>query len=134
MSDNKNANAYRFRGRVAAVGKTERLGKDPSKPFLKRTVIIDDADPDAKYANPVPFEATGEDCGLFDQLRVGMLAEVAFYLKGREWKDKTGQTRYFAGNRVVSVKTLSDSSAADEAHADTPDPDAQDDSDDGVPF
>ena len=36
--------AYKFTGRVVAVGKTERMGRDPSKPFLKRTLVVDDAD------------------------------------------------------------------------------------------
>lgn len=96
--------AYKFAGRVVAVGKTERMGKDPSRPFTKRTLVVDDAGPNDKYPNPVPFEATGDRCGVLDSIRVGSTVEVAFRLNGREWKDKQGQTRWFGANRLVEVK------------------------------
>ena len=96
-------NAYRFTGRVVAVGQTERLGKDPSKPFLKRTLVVDDADEGAKYPNPVPFEATGDKCRDLDACRVGATVEVAFFLNGREWRDRQGQVRWFGSNRIVEV-------------------------------
>ena len=99
--------SYTFKGRVVSVGKTERLGKDPNRPFLKRTAVIDDAEVGDKYPNPVPFEVSGEYCALFDQLVVGAIVEVVFVLNGREWKDKQGkiidctQKGYKLGDRVI---------------------------------
>jgi hypothetical protein len=94
---------YKFKGRVVAVGKTEALGRDPSKPFYKRMLVLDDADEGAKYPNPVPFEATGDKCRDLDACRVGATVEVTFFLNGREWKDKQGQVRWFGANRIAEV-------------------------------
>jgi hypothetical protein len=94
---------YKFKGRVVAVGKTETLGRDPSKPFYKRTLVLDDAEDGAKYPNPVPFEATGDKCRDLDACRVGATVEVTFFLNGREWKDKQGQVRWFGANRIAEV-------------------------------
>lgn len=114
--------AYRFAGRVVAVGETERLGRDPSKPFIKRTLVVDDAPEGDKYPNPVPFEATGERCAKLDGVRVGMKAEVSFRVKGREWRDPNGNVRRFGSNWIVDVKV-------DSVGADVPDapavPDAE---------
>ena len=95
--------AYKFAGRVVAVGKTELLGRDPNRQFKKRVLVVDDADKGSKYPNPVQFEATGDKCSLLDSCRKGDLVEVKFYLNGREWKDKFGVTRYFVANHIVEV-------------------------------
>lgn len=98
------SNVYKFAGRVVAVGKTEKLGRDPSKPFLKRTLVVDDANEGDKYPNPVPFEATGERCAKLDGVSVGARVMVTFRAKGRSWKDRNGETRYFGSNWIVSVE------------------------------
>ncbi|MBQ1428731.1 MAG: DUF3127 domain-containing protein [Kiritimatiellae bacterium] len=99
--------AYKFAGRVVAVGKTERMGRDPSKPFLKRTLVVDDADEGDKYPNPVPFEATGERCAKLDGVKPGAKVEVTFRAKGREWRDPSGNVRHFGSNWIVDVAVKS---------------------------
>ena len=64
MSDSKCV----FVGRVVTVEKTETLGK-PERPFIKRVIVVDDADINDKYPNPVPFEATGDKCQYLDQYK-----------------------------------------------------------------
>ena len=98
------SNVYKFAGRVVAVGKTEKLGRDPSKPFLKRTLVVDDAEDGDKFPNPVPFDATGERCAKLDGVSVGARVMVAFHAKGREWRDKAGNVRYFGSNWIMDVK------------------------------
>ena len=49
-------NKCTFVGRVVKVCATEKLGKDPSKPFYKRQIIVDDSEAGSKYANEVAFE------------------------------------------------------------------------------
>lgn len=95
---------YEFGGKIVTVGKTENLGKDPSKPFKKRLVVIDGASEDDKYPNPVPFEATGDKCALLDSYRKGNEVTVKFAINGRAWTDKQGQMRYFGSNRIISIK------------------------------
>lgn len=101
MSSNKAT----FIGRVVEVGKTETLGKNPAKPFYKRTIIVDDAEEGAKYPNPVPFETSGDKCKFFDGIEVGDVVTIEFYPNGRAWNDpKTGKTRYFGSNHVTFIK------------------------------
>ena len=126
-------NAYRFTGRVVAVGKTERLGKDPSKPFLKRTLVVDDEDEGGKYPNPVPFEATGERCAKLDGVKPGAKVEVTFRAKGREWRDPNGNVRRFGSNWVVDVKTDADGEDVPEA-PDVPEASISPSDDDALPF
>lgn len=109
MSDSKCV----FVGRVVTVEKTETLGKNPSKPFYKRVIVVDDADIGAKYPNPVPFEATGDKCGYLDQYKEGDEVRIEFYPNGRAWEDpKTRKTRYFSSNRIGFIKKTD---GADEA-------------------
>lgn len=96
-----------FVGRVVTVEKTETLGKDPSKPFHKRVIVVDDADEYSKYPNPVPFEATGEKCKYLDGYKKGDEVRIEFYPSGRAWEDpKTGKTRYFSSNRIGYIKKV----------------------------
>lgn len=99
--------AYKFTGRVVSVGKTERLGHNPSKPFLKRTLVVDDAAEGDKYPNPVPFEATGDRCAKLDGVKVEDEVEVTFRENGREWRDPSGNVRYFCSNWIVDVAVKS---------------------------
>ena len=93
-----------FVGRVVAVGKTEKLGRE-DKPFYKRVIVVDDADDGAKYPNPVPFEATGDKCDFLDKYKAGDVVRIEFYPNGRAWNDpKTGKTRYFSSNRIGFIK------------------------------
>lgn len=94
---------YEFTGKVVSVGKTESLGKDPSKPFKKRLIIVDDSGEDDKYPNPVPFEATADKCGLLDSCKKGDEVTIKFAINGREWTDRQGQKRYFGSNRILTI-------------------------------
>ena len=99
---------YRFAGRVVAVGKTEKLGGNPDKPFYKRMIVVDGSEPNAKYPNPVPFEAVGDKCKTLDGMRQGTTVEISFALNGRQWKDKQGQTRWFGSNRILSIDAVAE--------------------------
>lgn len=121
--------AYTFKGKVVSVGKTECLGKDPKKPFRKRQIVIDGADEDDQYPNPVPFDAIGEKCTFLDPYRRGDLVELVFAMNGREWKDKEGKTRFFCSNKVLSIKKI-------EAHTEAFEDNGADDAEmpDDIPF
>lgn len=98
------SNKCEFVGRVVAVGKTEKLGRE-DKPFYKRIIVVDDAEVGAKYHNEVPFEATGDKCDYLDQYKAGDEVRIEFYPNGRAWEDpKTRKTRYFSSNRIGFIK------------------------------
>lgn len=98
-----------FVGRVVTVEKTEKLGKNPDKPFYKRVIVVDDTEDGAKYPNPVPFEATGDRCQYLDKYKEGDEVRIEFYPNGRAWDDpKTGKTRYFSSNRIGDIGLAND--------------------------
>ena len=106
------SNKCEFVGRVVAVGKTEKLGRE-DKPFYKRIIVVNDAEVGAKYPNEVPFEATGDKCQYLDKYKKGDEVSVEFYPSGRAWEDpKTGKTRYFSSNRIGFIK-LADNNEVD---------------------
>lgn len=119
-----------FTGKVVFVGKTETLGKDPSKPFYKRVIVVDDAEVGSKYPNEVPFESVGEKCKYLDQFKVGDEVEIDFFLNGRRWKDKNGVERWFTSNRIGFIKKAGAGTAPDEGE---PLPESVDDIDQ-MPF
>lgn len=104
-----------FTGRVVSVGATETLGKNPDKQFYKREIVVDDAEPGSKWANPVVFEQTGDKCKYLDQYKPGDEVEIDFFPNGREWKDpKSGKVRHFVSLRIGYIKKA-DGQAAPEA-------------------
>ena len=118
------SNKCEFVGRVVAVGKTEKLGRE-DKPFYKRIIVVDDADIGAKYPNEVPFEATGDKCQYLDQYKAGDEVRIEFYPNGRAWEDpKTRKTRYFSSNRIGFIKKVDGADGAE--------PEPVDDGGDGV--
>lgn len=95
---------YEFTGKVVSVGKTETFGKkDPSKPFYKRIIVVDDSGVGDKYSNPVPFEATGDKCALLESCKKGNEVTIKFALNGREWTDRQGAVRTICSNRILAI-------------------------------
>lgn len=123
-----------FTGRVVFVGKTEKLGSNPDRPFLKRVIVVDDADIGAKYPNEVPFEATGDKCKYLDKYKAGDEVRIEFFPNGRKWKNpKTNQTQWFASNRISFIKEATAGDDEGDAPIDGGDPiDGGEDSD--MPF
>lgn len=87
---------YNYTGVVIEVGKVQTFNN-----FKKRELVVCD-EPDAKYPNFVPFEATGDKCKELDAFKAGDEVEVGFFVNGRKW-EKDGKTRYFTSLRIADV-------------------------------
>lgn len=126
------SNKATFVGKVVAVLPTETLGKDPSKPFYKRTIVVTDSDPSDKRQNEVPFENYGDKCQYLDGYKVGDLVTIQYFPNGRSWKDpKTGKMRYFAS---FGISFIQKGAQAAPAEAEAVQAEADDAGDDDVPF
>lgn len=98
-------NKCTFVGRVVKVCATEKLGKDPSKPFYKRQIIVDDSEAGSKYANEVAFEYHGDKCKYLDQFNEGDEVEIDFFPNGRRWKNpKTNTDQWFCSLVIGYIK------------------------------
>jgi len=107
-----------FVGRVVSVGETQTLGKNPAKPFYKREIVVDDAEPGAKYPNEVAFESTGDKCKFLDQYKPGDYVEIDFFPNGRAWTDpKTQAVRHFISLRIGFIKKLTQGGEATDTFA-----------------
>ena len=105
-------------GRVVKVCATEKLGKDPNKPFYKRQIIVDDSEAGSKYANEVPFEYHGDKCKFLDQFKEGDEVEIDFFPNGRRWKDpKTNTDKWFGSLVIGYIKKAGAEDAPAEAEA-----------------
>jgi hypothetical protein len=60
--------------------------------FSKRELVLELG---GKYPQLVLFQLTGKRCGDIDDFRVGDTLRVEFALRGREWKGRQGEIRYF---------------------------------------
>lgn len=60
--------------------------------FSKRELVLELG---GKYPQLVLFQLTGKRCGDIDEYRVGDSLRVEFSLRGREWKGRQGEIRYF---------------------------------------
>lgn len=63
-----------------------------NKGFRKREFVIEVGD---KYPQKVIFGLVQEKCDMLDSYGIGDTVSVAFEVKGRDWTDKMGQTKYF---------------------------------------
>ena len=126
---------FEFKGRVVSVGKTVNVGKQ--KEFLKRELVVDDADPGSQYANEVTFEAVKDKCAKMDGLSEGQPVAVTFFLAGNSWTNpKDGTVRHFVSNRIVDLVVLGDAIASPADVSEQPTPaDAPESGDpDNLPF
>lgn len=91
--------------------------------FSKRELVLELG---GKYPQLVLFQLTGKRCGAIDDYGVGDTLRVEFVLRGREWKGRQGEIRYF---NSLDVLKLDRAEAAPDAAGSAPDVDVSD-----VPF
>lgn len=61
--------------------------------FLKREFVLELGDD--RYPQLVKFELTQDRCSLLDNFQEGEMVQISFDLKGREWKNNSGELVYF---------------------------------------
>lgn len=80
--------AFELTGIIIEVFPTQTFNKG----FRKREFVIETGD---KYPQKVVFGLVQEKCDMIDSYGVGDTVAVSFDVKGRDWTDKSGQTKYF---------------------------------------
>ena len=67
-----------------------------SETFKKREFVIDLIEGDqGQYINPIQLELIQDKCEILDQFKVGQELSVEFNLRGRDWTNDKGETKYF---------------------------------------
>jgi hypothetical protein len=76
-------------GKIKAIGETQTFG---SKGFKKRELVITT---DEQYPQHILIEFVQDKCDLLDKFKVNATVKVSLNLRGREWINPQGETKYF---------------------------------------
>lgn len=74
-----------------------------SEKFSKRTAVIETS---GDYPQPIEVEFVNDKCDLLNDFFGGEQVEAKYNLRGREWNDKEGKTRYFNTIQVWDIKAV----------------------------
>lgn len=77
-----------------------------SEKFKKREFVITTG---GEYPQQVMFEVVNDKCAMLDSFSVGEEVDVAFNLRGREWTNPEGVTKYFNTLSAWSIRKKFDS-------------------------
>ena len=70
-------------------------------------------DASGQYPQTIMFQAVQDRVDMLDQVKVGDMVEVVFFLRGREWINPEGVAKYFNSLDAWKVnKTANDGTAA----------------------
>jgi single-stranded DNA-binding protein len=76
-------------GRVKMIDETKAFGANG---FRKRELVVTT---DEQYPQHIMIEFTQDKCDLLNNYRVGEPVKVSINLRGREWVNPQGETKYF---------------------------------------
>jgi hypothetical protein len=125
---------FQITGVLKAIGNEQTV----SERFKKREFVLTDSS--SQYPQHISFQLTQERCSLIEGINVGDDMTVYFNLRGREWKNPQGETKYFNSldawkiEKKKSSLTNSDITSPDESF---PEPSIENmpiDSKDDLPF
>ena len=92
-------------------GKVKFIGKDNqvSASFVKRELVVTTPE---QYPQHILINFVQDKCDLLDVLKVGQEVTVSINLRGREWVNPQGETKYFNDIQGWKVKGEKESSEA----------------------
>jgi len=89
-------------GRIKSIGKTNNV----SDSFRKREIVITTSE---QYPQHLLLEFVQDKCEVLDGYKVGQDVEIGINLRGREWVNPEGVTKYFNTIQGWKIKESDDS-------------------------
>ena len=89
-------------GKIKMIDETKTYG---SSGFRKREVVVTTEE---QYPQHILVEFVQDKCDLLDKFQVGQPVKIGVNLRGREWVNPQGETKYFnsiQGWRIESLAT-----------------------------
>lgn len=86
---NKKQTIMEVSGRIKMIDETKSFGANG---FRKREMVVTT---DEQYPQHIMIEFTQDKCDLLNTYRVGEPVKVSINLRGREWVNPQGETKYF---------------------------------------
>jgi hypothetical protein len=120
-------------GKIKMVGETQTFG---SNGFRKREVVITTEE---QYPQHIMVEFVQDKCDLLNSYQVGQNVKISINLRGREWVNPQGETKYFnsiQGWRIenLQAETKGEMPPVPPAEAFEPATDLNEDDHDDLPF
>ncbi|WP_417363169.1 DUF3127 domain-containing protein [Galbibacter sp.] len=96
-----------LQGRIKLIDETKTFGNNG---FRKREVVVTTEE---QYPQHIMVEFVQDKCDLLNAYQVGQQVKISINLRGREWTNPQGETKYFnsiQGWRIENIEaTQSDS-------------------------
>ncbi len=96
-------------GRIKMIDETKTYGNNG---FRKRELVVTTEE---QYPQHILVEFIQDKCDLLDNYSVGQMVRVSINLRGREWVNPQGETKYFnsiQGWRIENLETAAENGEA----------------------
>ncbi|MDC6404511.1 MULTISPECIES: DUF3127 domain-containing protein [Maribacter] len=90
-------------GKVKMIGDTQTFGNNG---FRKREVVVTT---DEQYPQHLMVEFVQDKCDLLNNYKVGQDVKISINLRGREWTNPQGETKYFNSIQGWRIENLTPS-------------------------
>jgi len=87
-------------GKVKMVGETQTFG---SNGFRKREIVVTTEE---QYPQHIMVEFIQDKCDLLNNFQVGQDVKISINLRGREWVNPQGETKYFNSIQGWRIESL----------------------------
>ncbi|MDH7446043.1 DUF3127 domain-containing protein [Aquimarina sp. 2201CG14-23] len=120
-------------GKVKMVGETQTFGNNG---FRKREIVVTTEE---QYPQHIMVEFVQDKCDLLNNFQVGQDVKISINLRGREWVNPQGETKYFnsiQGWRIENLQVAAPSGPSQVPPADAFEPatDLKEEDHDDLPF
>lgn len=120
-------------GRIKMVGETQSFGGNG---FRKREIVVTTEE---QYPQHIMVEFVQDKCDLLNNYKEGQQVKISINLRGREWVNPQGETKYFnsiQGWRIEALQASTEGSLSPVAPAAAFEPaaDLNEDEHDDLPF
>ena len=115
-------------GKIKMIGKTETFG---SNGFRKRELVVTT---DEQYPQHILLEFVQDKCDLLDAYKDGDFVKVGINLRGREWVNSEGETKYFNSVQGWRIEASNNENASTPPAPFQPATDIKEEDHDDLPF
>lgn len=85
------------KGKIKFIGSTQQVSDN----FSKREIVVST---DEQYPQHISIEFNQDKCAVLDKYNIGDNVEVGINLRGREWTNPQGETKYFNSIQGWNIK------------------------------
>lgn len=85
------------KGKIKFIGSTQQV----SDKFSKREIVVTT---DEQFPQHISIEFNQDKCAILDKYSVGDDVEIGVNLRGREWTNPQGETKYFNSIQGWNIK------------------------------